>query len=52
LDVGVILKHFGAPDEVREMTLGRFETVHSIELRPGDVFYIPPEAHDSWVVGE
>ena len=23
-----------------------------IELRPGDVFHIPPEPHDSWVVGE
>ena len=23
-----------------------------IELRTGDVFYIPPEPHDSWVLGE
>ena len=23
-----------------------------IEMRAGDVFYIPPEPHDSWVVGE
>jgi hypothetical protein len=23
-----------------------------LELRPGDLFYIPPEPHDSWVVGE
>lgn len=22
------------------------------ELRPGDLFYIPPEPHDSWVVGD
>jgi uncharacterized RmlC-like cupin family protein len=22
-----------------------------IELRPGDLFYIPPDPHDSWVVG-
>ncbi len=22
------------------------------ELRPGQLFYIPPEPHDSWVVGE
>ncbi|OLE51179.1 MAG: cupin [Acidobacteria bacterium 13_1_20CM_3_53_8] len=23
-----------------------------IELAPGDLFYIPPVAHDSWVVGD
>jgi len=23
-----------------------------IELRPGDLFYIPPEPHDSWVAGD
>ena len=23
-----------------------------VELRPGDLFYIPPVPHDSWVVGE
>jgi quercetin dioxygenase-like cupin family protein len=23
-----------------------------IELRPGSLFYIPPVAHDSWVVGD
>jgi quercetin dioxygenase-like cupin family protein len=23
-----------------------------IELRAGELFYIPPEPHDSWVVGE
>jgi hypothetical protein len=23
-----------------------------IELRPGDLFYVPPEPHDSWVVGD
>jgi quercetin dioxygenase-like cupin family protein len=23
-----------------------------IELHPGEVFYIPPEPHDSWVVGD
>jgi hypothetical protein len=22
-----------------------------VELRPGDLYYIPPELHDSWVVG-
>ncbi|HEY3012676.1 MAG TPA: cupin domain-containing protein [Gemmatimonadales bacterium] len=23
-----------------------------IELRAGDLFYVPPEPHDSWVVGQ
>jgi quercetin dioxygenase-like cupin family protein len=23
-----------------------------IELRPGDLFYVPPVPHDSWVVGD
>lgn len=23
-----------------------------IEMRAGDLFYIPPEPHDSWVVGD
>lgn len=23
-----------------------------IELAPGDLFYIPPEPHDSWVIGD
>jgi hypothetical protein len=23
-----------------------------IELKPGNLFYIPPEPHDSWVVGD
>ena len=22
-----------------------------IEMREGDLFYIPPEPHDSWVIG-
>lgn len=99
----VILRRFEQPDEVREMTLGRFEIVHLagqtigratyqpgwkwsthvgpgvgkalcdvehlglvvsgvataafadgrvLELRPGQLFYIPPEPHDSWVVGD
>jgi len=99
----MILKRFDAPDEVREMTLGRFEVVrlggltlgratyqpgwrwsqHVVcglgqarcqvehvglvlsgaataafedgrvtEMHAGDLFYIPPEPHDSWVIGE
>jgi GNAT superfamily N-acetyltransferase len=102
MDVGVILKRFESPDEVREMLFGRFEIVRLggqtigratyqpgwkwsahvgpdvgasrctvehvglvvsgvataafddgrvFELRAGDLFYIPPEPHDSWVVG-
>jgi quercetin dioxygenase-like cupin family protein len=23
-----------------------------VELRPGDLFYVPPTPHDSWVVGD
>jgi len=103
MDVTAIIRRFESPDEVREMTLGRFEVIHLggltvgratyqpgwkwsshvgptvgatrctvehlglvvsgvataafengrvIELRPGDLFYIPPEPHDSWVVGD
>jgi hypothetical protein len=103
MDADVILRRFDAPDEVREMTLGRFEVVHIggltvgratyqpgwrwsehvgraigaqrcsiehvglvvsgaataafangrvVELKAGNLFYIPPEPHDSWVVGE
>ena len=103
MDSDMILKRFEAPDEVREMPLGRFEVVRIggltvgratyqpgwrwsqhvgpgvgagrcsvehvgmvvsgvataafadgrvIELRPGDLFYIPPAPHDSWVVGD
>ena len=98
----VIIKRFEQPDEVREMTKGRFELVRIggltigratyqpgwrwsehvgptvgaarcsvehvglvltgvatvafqdrvIELRPGELFYVPPEPHDSWVVGQ
>ena len=102
-DTDVILKRFERPDEVREMTRGRFELVHIggmtvgratyepgwrwsehvgptvgaerctvehvglvlagtataafadgrvVELRAGELFYIPPEPHDSWVVGD
>jgi quercetin dioxygenase-like cupin family protein len=28
-----------------------FDDGRVIELRSGDLFYIPPEPHDSWVVG-
>ena len=103
MEIGAILKRFEAPDEVREMPLGRFEVVRIggltvgratyqpgwrwsqhvgpgvgaercavehvglvisgvataafadgrvILLRSGDLYYIPPEPHDSWVVGD
>ena len=99
----VILRRFEQPDEVRELTLGRFEIIHLsgrtigratyqpgwrwsehvgralgkercdvehlglvlsgvataafgdgrvVELRAGELFYIPPDPHDSWVVGD
>ena len=99
----MLLKRFDRPDDVREMTLGRFEVVHIggmtvgratyqpgwrwsehvgpalgqtrchvehvglvvagaataafddgtvVEMRAGDLFYIPPAPHDSWVVGD
>jgi quercetin dioxygenase-like cupin family protein len=102
-EVGVILKRFDAPDEVREMQKGKFELVHIggmtigratyepgwkwsehvgpsvgatrcnvehvglvlsgtaavafddgrvVELRAGELFYIPPVPHDSWVVDD
>ena len=101
--IEVVLRRFEAPDEVREMTLGRFELVtlggvtlgratyqpgwrwsehvgptvgaercgvehvglvlggtataafedgRVVELRAGELFYIPPVPHDSWVVGD
>ncbi len=28
-----------------------FDDGHVVELRAGELFYIPPSAHDSWVVG-
>jgi len=100
--LGVILKRFESPDEIREFEKGRFEVLQlggmtigratyepgwrwkthvgaatgetscrvehvgmvvsgravaamddgrQIEMRPGDVFYVPP-GHDSWVIGD
>jgi quercetin dioxygenase-like cupin family protein len=100
--LGMILKRFEQPDDIREMTLGKFELVHIgsmtigratyqpgwrwsehvglklgqkrchiehvglvisgaataafsdgrvVEMHVGDLFYIPPEPHDSWVLG-
>ena len=101
--IDVILKRFESPDEIRQMTKGRFEIVRiagmtigratyepgwrwSIDVGPsigqrlctvehiglvlagaataafddgtireltaGTLFYIPPIAHDSWVIGD
>ena len=100
--LGMILRRFEQPDEVREMIKGRFEIVRMngmsigratyqpgwkwsehvvaatgssrclvehvglvvsgvatvafddrvIEMHPGDLFYVPPVPHDSWVVGD
>ncbi|PYJ68443.1 MAG: cupin [Verrucomicrobia bacterium] len=102
-ELGVILKRFESPDEVRMMQNGRFELVHLggmtigrakyepgwkwsehvgpsvgatrcnvehvglvlsgtaavafddgrvVELRAGELFYVPPVPHDSWVIGD
>jgi uncharacterized RmlC-like cupin family protein len=98
----LIIKRFERPDEVRQMTKGKFEVVRlggltigratyepgwkwsehvgpglglarcpvehvglllqgsatvafrdrMVEMKPGDLFYVPPEPHDSWVVGD
>jgi quercetin dioxygenase-like cupin family protein len=98
----LVLRRFEQPDEVREMTKGRFEVVRLggltigratyepgwrwsehvgpgvgatrctvehlglvlqgratvafedrvVEMQPGDLFYVPPLPHDSWVVGD
>ena len=101
-DLDVILKRFSEPDDVRQMTKGRFELVRLggltigratyepgwkwsehvgpsvgatrctvehiglvlsgacvaafddgriVELKAGELFYIPPIPHDSWVLG-
>jgi uncharacterized RmlC-like cupin family protein len=102
-DVGVILKRFESPDEIRRFELGTFEIINIggrtigratykpgwrwsqhvgpslgltrcpiehvglvlsgaatvafadgvvVELRAGQLFYIPPTPHDSWVIGD
>lgn len=61
----MILRAFEKPDEVREFEHGRFELVRfggvaaaafsdgrMIEMKEGQLFYIPAEPHDSWVVGD
>lgn len=29
-----------------------FDDGRIVDLTPGTIFYVPPEAHDSWVVGD
>jgi len=29
-----------------------FEDGRVLELKPGDLFHVPPEPHDSWVIGD
>ncbi|HET8625618.1 MAG TPA: cupin domain-containing protein [Gemmatimonadales bacterium] len=100
--LGMIIKRFEHPDEVRTLIKGRFELVHLggltigratyepgwkwsehvgpalglarcpvehvglvlkgratvafgdrvLEMKPGDLFHVPAEPHDSWVVGD
>ncbi len=57
-------EHVGAPSGVARCQVEHVGLVVSgcataamadgsvIEMRAGDLFYIPPEPHDSWVVGE
>lgn len=44
------VEHVGLVIEGR--AVAAFEDGSVTELAPGDVFYIPPVAHDSWVVGD
>ena len=41
MDVGVILRRFETPDEVREMTLGRFEIIRLAGQTIGRATYQP-----------
>jgi quercetin dioxygenase-like cupin family protein len=41
VDIGVTLKQFEKPDEVREMSLGRFEVVHIGGMTIGRATYQP-----------
>ena len=41
MDVTAIIRRFESPDEVREMTLGRFEVIHLGGLTVGRATYQP-----------
>jgi hypothetical protein len=54
--IDVILKRFEEPDEVRVMVKGRFPRAafddgRVIPLHAGELFHIPADPHDSWVIG-
>ena len=44
------VEHVGLVIEGR--ATAAFEDGRVIQLVPGSLFYIPPEPHDSWVVGD
>jgi hypothetical protein len=56
----VILNRFDRTDEITEFDKGKFETVtlggmtigRATEMNHGDLFLVPAEPHDSWVVGD
>ncbi len=37
---------------LRGAATAAFDDGRIVELRAGDLFYIPPEPHDSWVIGD
>jgi hypothetical protein len=56
-DVGAALgERFCNVEHVGMVVSGRataaMEGGEVIEMRAGDIFYIPPHSHDSWVVGD
>ena len=56
VDVGAGLGHSSCQVEhvgmvVRGCAVAAMDNGDVIEMRPGDIFYIPP-GHDSWVVGD
>jgi quercetin dioxygenase-like cupin family protein len=44
------VEHVGLVVSGRAMAA--FADGSKLEMRPGDLFYIPPTAHDSWVIGD
>ena len=44
------IEHLGMVIEGRATVA--FDSSEIITLNPGDVFYVPPKPHDSWVVGQ
>lgn len=46
--IDVILRRF----EVSGTATAAFDDGRVVELRPGDLFHIPADPHDSWVAGD